>query len=64
MEYRNETERLQRMALGHTGRGSDLRRPNGGLSFLVRGYYGTDGTKYPDLRFVVSERPKQLPLYE
>jgi hypothetical protein len=63
MEYTTEKERLQRMALGHTT-GSDLRRPNGGLSFIVRGHYGTNGIKYPDLHWVVSERPKQLPLHE
>jgi len=63
MEYLTEEERVQRMKLGHTSGGSDLRRPPGGLSFLVRGYYSLDGTKHPGLRFVVSERPKQLPLF-
>jgi hypothetical protein len=64
MEYATEKERLDRMALGHTSGGSDLRRPDGGLSFLVLGHYSLDGTKHNELRFVVSERPKQLPLYE
>jgi len=64
MEYTTTKERLQRMALGHTSEGSDLRRPDGGLSFLVINHYSLDGTKHRDLRFVVSTHPKQLPLYE
>jgi len=64
MEYLTEEQRLKRMKLGHTCGSSDLRRPPGGLSFLVKGHYSLDGTRHSDIHFVVSERPKQLPPYE